>query len=204
VGLFLATSVFAQPITVNGNLTAYNTFPLQNIEVISKKSKSIVKSDSLGQFSIKCYMSDIIKIKSKGFRPVTRKVEYDTESLSINLVFINSKKNREAVIANGNISESDLFYAIEHLEQENNDFCQYSDILELIRDLYPTDLEVRGDRVYFIGENKEVWFYVDDYTRSNNYLFIEPCSIKSIRLRNSKYYSSGGWRGIVIETKKYE
>ena len=212
--IFLATSVYAQSMIVNGELIAYYTFPVQNIEVISKELNSVVKSDSLGQFSILCYPYDIIKIKSKGFRPVTRKVQPDSDSLIINLIFINNKRNRETVIANGNISEDDLLYAVGHLEQPDQDidFCQHSDIFELLKNHYPTKLDVHGDRVYRKsndlsvtqqGAIPEVRFMVDATVTQNIY-FIKPCNIKSISLSYD-----GGWPHteqysgtILITTKK--
>ncbi len=70
-GLFLSISVLAQTRVVHGKLTTFNTYPVQNIEVTSKKAKSKTISDSHEQFSIVCYENDIIKIKSKTFRAVS-------------------------------------------------------------------------------------------------------------------------------------
>ena len=92
-GIFLATSVFAQTRVVHGRLTAFNTYPVQNIKITSKKGNSATISDSLGQFSIVCLDNDVINIKPKTFRPVKRRVGPDTDSLIVNLVFIDSKKN---------------------------------------------------------------------------------------------------------------
>ena len=53
----------AQNRVVYGKLTAFNTFPIQNVEVKSKKAKSTTTSDSMGVFAIVCLEKDVIQIK---------------------------------------------------------------------------------------------------------------------------------------------
>ncbi len=52
VGILLTTSVIAQNKVVYGKLTVYNTYPVKNVEMTTKKSIATITSDSLGQFSI--------------------------------------------------------------------------------------------------------------------------------------------------------
>jgi hypothetical protein len=65
--IVLFSSVYAQTRVVYGKLTAFNMYPIQNIEVKTKKSQATVKSDSLGMFSIVANMEDKITIKPKPF-----------------------------------------------------------------------------------------------------------------------------------------
>ena len=65
--ILLIASLNAQTRVVYGKLTAYNQYPLQNIEVKTKKSKAKVKTDSLGMFSIVTMEEDKIIIKTKAF-----------------------------------------------------------------------------------------------------------------------------------------
>ncbi|MBE9510652.1 MAG: hypothetical protein IMY71_07230, partial [Bacteroidetes bacterium] len=90
-GVFISSFVLAQNKVVYGKLTAFNTYPVQNVEVTAKKAKTSVTSDSLGQFSIVCFEKDILRIRPKTFKPVNKKVGPDTDSLFINLLFIDSK-----------------------------------------------------------------------------------------------------------------
>ena len=100
--LFIAFSSIAQTRVVHGVLTAYNKYPVTNIEVIAKKSKSSTVSDSLGNFSIVCNEKDQIKIKPETFKLVSRKIDKHTpDTLRINLVFMDSKKNRAIAIGYG-------------------------------------------------------------------------------------------------------
>ena len=52
--LLISFAATAQTRAVNGQLTAYNSFPVMNVEVSSKKAKATTISDSLGNFSIVC------------------------------------------------------------------------------------------------------------------------------------------------------
>ncbi|MFO7932526.1 MAG: hypothetical protein R6U78_00460, partial [Bacteroidales bacterium] len=135
--IFLAAASFAQTRVVYGKLTAFNQYPLQNVEVIARKAKSAVKTDSLGRFSIVAKEKDVIRIKPKAFKPVTRRINEKTDTLEVNLVFVDSETNRKLATGYGYIDERDLTYATSHLEQENNEFCNYTNIFELIRGRFP-------------------------------------------------------------------
>ena len=69
--ILFSFSAQAQTRVVNGKITAYNSFPVMNVEVSSKKAKATTISDAHGNFSIVCMEKDIIMIKPKAFRPVT-------------------------------------------------------------------------------------------------------------------------------------
>ena len=136
--LFLSASILqGQTRVVYGKLTAFNQYPLQNVEVVARKAKSAVKTDSLGRFSIVAKEKDVIRIKPKAFKPVTRRINEKTDTLEVNLIFVDSKSNRKLATGYGYIDERDLTYATSHLEQENNEFCNYTNIFELIRGRFP-------------------------------------------------------------------
>ena len=124
--LLVPSFLLAQTRVVHGVLTAFNKYPVANIEVVAKKSKATTVTDSLGNFSIVCKEKDQIKIKAETFKTVSRNVDKDTDSLLINLVFMDSKKNRDLAIGYGYMSKEDLTFAAEHLQQENNEFCNFS------------------------------------------------------------------------------
>ena len=128
----LTVAAVAQNRVVHGQLTAYNEFPVMNVEISSKKAKATTVSDTLGNFSLVCEEKDVVMIKPKVFRPVNKKVDADTDSLNINLVFIDTQKNRQMAVDNGYVHEVDLNYAVANLEAENNDYCKYTDIFKLI------------------------------------------------------------------------
>ncbi len=149
--LIITSAAHAQNRVVYGNLTAYNSFPVMNVEVTSKKAKATTMSDSLGNFSIVCLEKDVVMIKPKGFQAVNKKVNAETDSLQINLVFIDTKKNRELAVNSGYMTETNLNYAVTNLEEENNDYCKYSDIYMLLRSTQGSSITVSNSGVITIG-----------------------------------------------------
>ncbi|MCK4701656.1 MAG: TonB-dependent receptor plug domain-containing protein [Bacteroidales bacterium] len=204
IGVFISSFVFAQNKVVYGKLTTFNTYPVQNVEVTTKKAKTSVTSDSLGQFSIVCFENDIIRIRPKTFKPVNKRVGPDTDSLFINLLFIDSKANRELAVGYGYINKEDLIYAVNHLEQENNDFCSYANIFDLIRGRFSgvrvtsTNVYIRGS-ASFTGQIQAL--YIVNGVATSSIDWISPCQIKSIDIlkdSNAAIYGTRGGNGVVI------
>jgi len=209
----MSASLTAQSRVVYGKLTAYNKYPLQNIEVKTKKSKASVKSDSLGMFTIVCMEEDKILIKPKAFRSVSRKVDEDTDTLFINLLFIDTKSNRDLATGYGYISQQDLTYAMSHLEQENNEFCNYTNIFELIKGRFPgvtVSSGQMGGAVYIRGGTSvnmsNEALYVVDGAAVSTIDYIHPCEVRSIDVlkdASAAIYGTRGSNGVVIiQTKK--
>jgi TonB-dependent SusC/RagA subfamily outer membrane receptor len=212
--LFLTASILqGQTRVVYGKLTAFNQYPLQNVEVTARKAKTAVKTDSLGRFSIVAKEKDVIKIKPKAFKPVTQRINEETDSLEINLIFIDSKSNRQLATGYGYIDEKDLTYAASHLEQENNEFCNYTNIFELIRGRFPgvtVSGTQAGGAVYIRGATSinlsSEALYVVDGAVTQNIDWIHPCDVRSIDVLKdgmTAIYGARGANGVVlIETKR--
>jgi len=145
--ILIASSVHAQTRVVNGTLTAFDTYPVKNVEVSSKKAKATTTTDAFGNFSIVCLENDVIKVKPKAFKAVQKKVQKDTESVCMNLQFIDSDANRQVAVGYGYISKKDLTFGISHLVNENQEFCSYSNIFDLIRGQL-SGVTVHGNEVY--------------------------------------------------------
>jgi TonB-dependent SusC/RagA subfamily outer membrane receptor len=212
--LLFSTAGMAQTRVVHGVLTAYNKYPVANIEVKAKKSKSSTKSDTLGNFSIVCKERDQISIKPETFKNVSRKIDkYTPDTLTINLVFMDSKKNRDLAIGYGYMSKKDLTFAADHMQQENNEYCNFNNIYELIKGKFPgvlVDGTSGSYRVYIrnsqsINSSREVLFVVDG-SAGASIDGLSPCNIRSIDVVKDGMTSIYGTRGsngvILIETKK--
>jgi len=213
--LLFSVNTLAQTKVVSGILTAFNQYPVANVEVKAQKSKSSVLTDSLGMFQIVCNEKDVIKIKPEAFKSVSRKISKGEveETMQINLVFMDSKKNRDMAVANGYLQEDDLTYAVSHLQQENNEYCNFSNIYELLKGKFP-GVHVDGTSgryVITIRENhsmnasNEVLFVVDG-TAGAFVDDIHPCNISSISVIKDGLAATYGSRGsngvIIVETKK--
>lgn len=209
-------SSFAQTRVVRGELTTFNKYPVQNVTVESKKAGSTVTSDSLGRYELVCKEKDVILIKNEVFESVNERVDEDDNYLSTNLVFRNSKKNREIATGMGYISEENLTYALAHLGNENNDFCKYGDVFSLVQGKF-NGVEIRsspmgGQGIYvrgqksLTGSNEAI--YVVDGVRVADVTFVIPCEMATINILKdggaAMYGSSAANGVVVIETKGYK
>lgn len=211
--LLLAAPSFAQTRVVKGKLTTFNKFPVQNVEVASKKAKSTVMTDSLGQFEIVCNEKDVILIKAKVFQALSKKVDPDEDFVSANLIFRDTPKNREIATGLGYISHEQLTFALAHMADENNDFCNYTDVFSLIKGKFPgvqimsgssgtEGVFIRGNKS-MTGDNEAI--YVVDGVRVADINFVNPCEMASIDILKdggAALYGSQAANGVVvIETK---
>jgi len=212
--IFVAAASVAQTRVVQGVLTAYNKYPVANIEVTAKKSKSTTLSDSLGNFSIVCKDKDQIKIKPEAFKTTSRNIDKNTpDTLVINLVFMDSKKNRDIAVGYGYMKKEDLTFAAENMQQENNEYCSFINVYELLKGKFPgvtVDGSSGSYRVYVrgaqsISSSNEVLFVLDG-TSGANIDGLNPCNIKSISVIKDGMTSIYGTRGsngvVLIETKR--
>ncbi|MDF1574781.1 MAG: TonB-dependent receptor plug domain-containing protein [Bacteroidales bacterium] len=208
--LLVSFTAQAQTRALQGKLTAYNSFPVMNVEVSSKKAKATTMSDSLGNFSIVCQEKDVIMIKPKGFQPVNEKVSADTDTLKINLIFIDTKKNRELAVNSGYMTETNLNYAVANLQEENNDYCKYSDILSLLRALGSGItvsnggvITIRGGNTSFSGMDQAL--IVVDGQPTTSIDWIQPCNVRSVNVlkgSDAAIYGSRAGNGVVVITTR--
>jgi len=206
-------STIAQTRVVKGKLTTFNKYPVQNVEVASKKAKSTVMTDSLGQFELVCNEKDVIMIKAKVFQALNKKVKADDDFITANLIFRDTPKNREIATGLGYVTHEQLTFALAHLADENNDFCNYSDVFSLVKGKFPgvqvksnsmgsDGIFIRGDKSMY-GDNEAI--YVVDGVRVSDISFVNPCEMQTIDILKdggAALYGSQAANGVVvIETK---
>jgi len=208
----MAFTANAQTRVVNGQLTAFNAFPVMNVEVSSKKAKATTMSDSLGNFSLVCLDKDVVMIKPKGFRAVSKKVEGVSDTLKINLIFVDTQQNRKSAIDYGYMTEVDLNYAVSNLVAENNDYCKYTNIYQLIEaefggvTVQNGNITIRGGNTSFTPGASYALVVVDGVP-VENIEWIRPCIVKSVNILKGPdgaiYGSRGGNGVVVISTKQF-
>jgi TonB-dependent SusC/RagA subfamily outer membrane receptor len=195
----------AQTRVIHGNLRVFNTYPVKNIVITSKKAGATSISDSLGHFSIVCKEKDVIKVNSVAFKPARKKVFADTRTVSMELQFIDSKKNREIAVGYGYINEKDLSFGVSHMENDHDKFCSYTNIYDLLRGEL-SGVSVQGRNVYIRGGTNSInlpttaLFVVDDQT-TNNIDWVHPCQVKSISVikdGNTAVYGARGGNGVIL------
>jgi TonB-dependent SusC/RagA subfamily outer membrane receptor len=150
----------------------------------------------------------VIQIKPKAFKAVTRRVGPETDSLRINLIFIDTESNRKLATGLGYVNQDELTFALNNLQDENNEFCNYSNIFDLIEGRFPgvqvmnNEVIIRG--ITSINTSSEALYVVDGVvTQSIDWLL--PCDVRSINVLKdgmAAIYGSRGANGVlVIETK---
>jgi len=209
--LLVSITTHAQTRVVNGQLTAYNTFPVMNVEVTSKKAKATTVSDSLGHFSIVCEDKDVIMIKPKAFTPINQRISGKTDTVKINLVFVDTKKNRELAVNSGYLKETNLNYAVANLQEENNDYCKYTDIYALLRaegsGIHVSDngsISIQGGNNSFTAGASTPLIIVDGQP-IQSIDWIRPCTVKSFRIlkgSDAAIYGTRGGNGVIVITTK--
>lgn len=202
--LLVSLPLLSQNRVVHGTLSTFNTYPVGNVEVVAKKAGSKVQSDVQGRFDIVCEDKDVIKIKSRVFNPVTLRIGPETDSITINLVFIDNEKNRNYAVGYGYIGEEELTYAVSNLQQKNNDFCSYTSIFELITGRF-AGVTVGNKAVYIRGMNSinsgSEALYVVDGVITPSIDWISPCTVSSIDVMKdgaAAIYGSRGANGVVL------
>jgi len=213
LGLFFAMGSFAQTRVLKGKLTTFNEYPVQNVEVAAKKAKSSVTTDSLGEFEIVCNEKDVIQIKAKVFKALSKRVDEDDDYITANLIFNDSPKNREIATGLGYISHEQLTFALAHMADENNDFCNYTDVFSLIKGRFPgvqIKINSSGTQGVYIRGQKSVYqdteaVYVVDGIRVSDVSFVNPCELATIDVLKdggAALYGSDAANGMVVmETK---
>ncbi len=210
---------FSQTHVVKGEILTFNHYPVQNVEVVAKKAKSAVMTDSLGQFELVCNDKDVILIKTKVFNLFETRVTPKDDFISANLIFKNSKKNRDLAAGQGYIKPDQLSYALAHLSHENNSFCNYGDVFSLLRANFP-EVQIMGgsgggtEGAYIRGQKSmssttpgEAVYEVDGMIVTD-ISFVIPCEIATINIQKSggtAVYGTQAVNGvIIIETKGYK
>jgi TonB-dependent SusC/RagA subfamily outer membrane receptor len=207
--LVMPFPVFGQLIEVCGRVTAFKTFGLAGVEVIARKSDSAVKTDSSGYYCIHSEKKDRIIFKAKGFYNQRKKIRGKQDSLNVDLVLLEGKKNREIATGLGYIDERDLAYATNQLNDGDKDFSIYANIYDLLQgefagvDVYGNQIIIRG-RSSTPGTNSQPLFVVDG-TNKDDISFLNPGDIASINLikdGGTAMYGSRGANGVIVITTK--
>jgi len=198
-------------MSVKGKVTAFSNYNLPNTEVVSKKTKTKILTDSLGRFEILAPHGDLLTFNAYGFEKSQRKVKKDADPLNVNMILKEGEKNEEIAVAYGHIRKEDLTYAVSHYSDLNNDFTKYTSMEQLLE----TELvgaQVLGDKVYLrgaestgIGGFDHAALFVLDGVPTDRIDYLNPKDVKAITLLKGSqanlYGSRGAHGAVLIETK---
>jgi TonB-dependent SusC/RagA subfamily outer membrane receptor len=202
---------FSQERVVQGRVFTFDSIPLVKANVAVKSTKQVVKTDTLGNFTVSCNLEDVLKVSAKGFH--TEKVEIGPK---IKLAVINLKlkpgtKNREIAIGYGHVLDSEKLNAVSNLNNDDVDFSQYSNMYELIQGRFAGVQVVNGEiiirGVNSINSSSAALIVLDGSPVDNSILAtLPPIQVKSVNIikdGSAAIYGARGANGVVlIETKK--
>lgn len=198
----------AQNRLIEGKIFAFNNYPLENIQVTTKKSDESVVTDENGQFAIEVKKKDFIMIDNPLFMNYEEKITNKTKSININLIVKESDKNIKKAIEDGIIKEKELDYALKYLNRENNAYALFSDVFEAIEYAIPESSRVEkgnGNYGFVLRGVRSISGDNSALTLVNNSIIediscIAPAEIKSIdKLSNSQsaLFGTRGANGVI-------
>lgn len=211
--LIFSLSLFSQIKIKNAKVVAFKVLPLKGVTVSTKKSKTVVKTDSLGMFSINLVKNDYLIVNAEGFEGYKAKIKND-DPLTINLLYYDNNASYNNVLENKYLSKENLDYAIKNLMADNNIFDRMQNIYEVVQYAYPGAifdpstgvmqiiLANRGPHSVMAGN--EALLVVDGIVTSD-ITGISPAQVKTIRVlvgNDAANWGSRGANGVIeIELK---
>ena len=209
--LFVALNISAQDRIVHGRVFTFDSIPLVGAEVAVKSTKQVVRTDSVGKFSVGCGNEDQLKVSAKGFTSAKFKVDEKIKVAVINMKLKPGEKNREIAIGYGYVLDADKLNAVASLNNKDLDFSQYSNMYELIQgrfagvQIIDGEVVIRG--VNSINSGTGALILLDGTPVDNSILrTLPPTQVKSINVikdGSAAIYGSRGANGVVlIESKK--
>lgn len=210
--VFAVLSANSQERVVQGIVTTFDSIPLIGADVQVASTKAIVKTDTLGRFSVQVNAEDKLKVTAKGFSPQKVKLDGKIKMVLINLKLKPTESAREYAIGYGYVKDADKLNAVVQMTNKDMDFSQYTSVLDLIKGRFggvqvnPNgEIIIRG--VNSINMSSAALIVVDGVVVDNSMINnINPTNIRSINIikdGSAAIYGSRGANGVVvIETRR--
>lgn len=208
---FMSPEGFAQERVMHGRVFTFDSIPLVNANVEVKSTKQVVKTDTLGNFSVSCGSEDVLKVSAKGFTTEKVKLEPVIKLAIINLKLKPGAKNREIAVGYGHVKDGEKLNAVSNLNNKDVDFSTYSNIYDLIQGRFAGVQIVNGEiiirGVNSINSSSSALIILDGMqVNSSTLAAIQPVQVNSINVikdGSAAIYGSRGANGVLlIETKK--
>lgn len=202
----------AQTSEIAGTINAFNRFPLKNVTITAKKSKQTTVTDDNGRFKINVNKNDQLIIEADAFKKFIYRPKENENSIKVNLIFEDKRKNEEIAIEGGYISREHLEDGLKNFANENNVYSSFTNIFDAIIYAIP-----QAKRINENGLQKVQMRGAKSTTASNAALivvngfltedisFIIPSNLVSIKLLRpsaAAIYGTGSINGVIeIKTK---
>ncbi len=212
--ILIATgSVLAQERVVEGMVTTFESIPVIDATIESKSTGEIVKTDTLGMFSITSAPKDRITVKARGFARRRVRIKENTKFVLVNLKLLSGEENRELAVGYGHVRDADKLYAVSNVNESDIDFSKYRDIYDVILSMFSSSVQVKNTGEIVIRgtanmtDSNAALLVVDGREVSTidfgNINTTDIASINVLKDASAAVYGSRGANGVVIvETKR--
>jgi len=194
---------------VHGRITAFETISIAKARIIVRKSKTIVISNSLGEFSIACKKNDKLSIRADGFKSKLVKVKNLTDSINVNLSFGGDEKDMENAIESGHIRRNEMTLAFTKYKDEKFTNLDYESVPRMIEMEFPrvtiVDDIFRMRGKASINANTAVLIFVNGVPSTMNALInmsVEEVSTIKVLMAGETTTYGGGGNGVILITTR--
>jgi hypothetical protein len=185
-------------VTINGVVTAFEKYPLNNVSIRSLETGNTAKSDSSGQFSLDCAGNDILIFNAAGF--LEQKVRLKKfKPIYLNLKYAFGENSFEDAVKNNHISERALENALsQYHSRGQRNFSNYTSIYDIIQSEFSTlkvvGTEVHTSKTTSIYLSQQVLYVVDGMIVSD-ISYISPADVVKIEFVDDASAAEYGMRG---------
>jgi hypothetical protein len=211
--LIIANMVFSQQHEISGSVLVFNKYPVKNLKVSAKKAKTETVTDANGEFKLNVKDKDVLSIEGKTFEKYSKRIDASDTAFTINLIYIDKKKNKDLAISGGFIEREHLEYGLTYLMEENNPFLSFNNVFDAIIYAIPaatliyengqTKVQLRGNKS-FNGSSAALvvlnGFLTDDISHVNPHSLV---SIKVLSPTVATLYGEGSANGVIEIKTKY-
>ncbi len=212
--VFISSYVLSgQERVIEGMVTTFESIPLINATIEAKSNKEVVLTDTLGKFTITCAPADKLTVTARGFARQKVRIKENTKFVLMNLKLLPGPENRELAVGYGHVKDAEKLYAISNVNESDIDFSRYSNIYDIVTDMFSSSVHVRsGGEIVIRGtptmDGSNAALLIVDGREIDAFDFgnINTTDIASINVlldASSAIYGSRGANGVVIvETKR--
>jgi hypothetical protein len=97
-GLMLSLSLFSQHRVIYGKVYHFENLSLNNVAVSALRAGTFTLTDSTGHFAIVCNERDVLEFDGKTFYKERKRVNLKTDSVFVNMRYIDSPNNALYVV----------------------------------------------------------------------------------------------------------
>jgi hypothetical protein len=185
-------------IVINGMITAFDNFPLNNVSVRSLETGNEVKSDSFGQFRLDCAGKDIMIFSAAGFLEQKVRVK-KFRQITLDLKYEFAENSFDKAVENNHISEPALENALRNYQYKGQkDYRNYTSIYDIIQNefnsLKVVGTEVHTSKTTSFSASQQVLYVVDGMIVSD-ISYIYPADVLKIEFIDDATAAEFGMQG---------